>query len=113
MPIFPETIDDVTNTNFKVVAGAPAAGSAIAQHLAAIDAVDRQRVLGVIQNSSIMEALGQRSGMDVSEAIATGRVQASSSADLMAQLGTVNTTLMGLAQIVAKLAQTTNPETGK
>ena len=80
-----------------MVAGAPAAGSAIAQHLASIDAVDRQRTLGVIQNAALMEALGQRAGMDVSEAGATGRVQAASSADLMAQLGSV---VAALQQIV-------------
>lgn len=107
MPIFPETIDDVTNTNFKVVAGAPGAGSAMAQHLAAIDAVDRQRTLGVIQNFAMMEALGQRAGQDVAEATATGRVMASSSADLMAQLGSV---VAALQQIV-KTAQTTPPAT--
>jgi len=108
MPIFQETIDDVTNTNLKVIAGAPAAGSAIAQNLASIDAVDRQRTLGVIQNFAMMEAMGQRSGMDVSEAISTGRVQAASSADLMAQLGSV---VAALQQIV-KTAQSTRPETG-
>lgn len=108
MPIFDEIKDDVSNTNFKVIAGAPAAGSAVAQHLAAIDAVDRQRVLGVIQNAAVMEALGQRSGMDISEAAATGRVQASGSADLIAQLGSV---VAALQQIV-KTAQTTRPETG-
>lgn len=108
MAIFQETIDDVTNTNFKVVAGAPSAGSAIAQHLAAIDAVDRQRVLGVIQNAAVMEALGQRSGLDITEAISAGRVSSSSTADLVAQLGSV---VAALQQIV-KTAQTTPPPTG-
>ena len=107
MPIFEETRDAVANSNYKVVAEGPTTGASLAQHLAAIDAVDRQRTLGVITNAAMMEALGQRSGIDVSEASGTARIAASSTADLMAQLGGV---VAALQQIV-KTAQSTPPVT--
>lgn len=107
MALNESVVEAVTNSNFKVVAEGPTTGASLAQHLAAIDAVDRQRTLGVIQNSAVMEALGQRAGMDVGEAAGVSRVAASSTADLMAQLGGV---VAALQQIV-KTAQTTPPVT--
>ena len=107
MPIFQETIDDVTNTNFKVIAGGPAAGSSIAQHLAQIDAVDRQRMLGTIANAAMAEALLQRAGIDVSEAVATSKVVRSDLGEVSAQLSA----LVAMIQQMMKGAQTTPPPT--
>jgi hypothetical protein len=107
MPIFQETIDDITNTNFKVIAGGPAAGSSIAQHLAQIDAVDRQRLLGVISNAAVAEALLQRAGQDVGEAVATSKLARSDVGEIAAQLNA----LVAMIQQMMKGAQTTPPAT--
>jgi hypothetical protein len=108
MPLNPDVVEDVVNTNFKVIAGGPAAGASIAQHLAPIDAVNMQRTMNMISNAALMEALGQRAGVDISEAIAQSRISASGSADLGAQLGAV----VAMLQQIVKTAQTTPPPTG-
>ena len=100
MPIFEETKDAVANTNFKVIGEGPTAGASIAQHLAAIDAVDRQRTLGVISNAALMEAVGQRAGIDPTEA-------SGNTATIMAQLGG----LVASLQQIVKTAQSTPPVT--
>jgi hypothetical protein len=118
MPIFEEIRDDVANTNFKVIGGAPAAGSSIAQHLAQIDAVDRQRMTGVVSNVALMEATLQRAGIDLSESVAGKKIAESDLARSMTEMSSVVSNLQAqMAMIVAaiqqmtKVAQTTPPVT--
>ncbi len=107
MPIFQETTDAVANSNFKVIAEGPTVGASIAQSLMSVDAVNQQRMVNTISNAALMEALGQRAGIDVAEAAGTGIVSASGTADLMAQMGGLTAAL----QQVMKAAQTTPPVT--
>jgi hypothetical protein len=105
-------LNAVINEEFKVIAGGPAVGASIAQSILSVDAVNNQRYVNAITNAALMEALGQRSGMDVSESAARGHEQALASSDVVATLGNMQVTLQALAQAVAKIAQTTRPETG-
>lgn len=61
-----ETVNDV---NYKVNAEAQAAGSSLAQHLAALNAVHFQQVANGYTLLGYGEAVLQRAGIDVSEGL--------------------------------------------
>ena len=108
MPLDAGVVDTVINSNFKVVAEGPTAGASLAQHLAAIDAVDRQRTLGVISNAAIMESLLSKAGTDIQEAVANSKIARSDIGEVNTQLNAI----VAMIQQMMKGAQSTPPPTG-
>lgn len=100
-------VDDVANSNFKVVANAAATGMAQAMALAAQDAVSHQRIINGLRETAFAEATLQRAGIDPSEAAATKKVTESDLGRTVSELGAVVASL----QQMIKTAQSTPPET--
>jgi hypothetical protein len=107
MPLDESIVADVANSNFKVVANAATVGLSQALSLAAQDAVSHQRVINSIRESALAEALGQRAGIDVTEAVSSKKV---AEADLARTVDELGTAIAALQQII-KGAQTTPPPT--
>lgn len=62
-------VNTVNDEEYKVNASAQPAGSALAQHLAALDAVSHQRIINGYRELAYGEATSQRAGIDVSEGL--------------------------------------------
>ena len=100
-------VDDVANSNFKVVANATASGVAQAGSLAALNAASHQQGLNQITSAFLAEAIMQRAGVDVAEAVGVKKVAES---DLSRSVSELGTAIAALQQII-KTAQTTPPIT--
>lgn len=100
-------IDDVANSNFKVIANATASGVAQAGSIAALNAASHQHALNLIQSSFLAEAIMPRAGVDISEAVGTKKV---AEADLARTVDELGSAIAALQQII-KTAQTTPPIT--
>ena len=62
-------VETVNDEEYKVNTSAQPAGSALAQHLAALDAVSHQRIINGYRELAYGEATSQRAGIDVSEGL--------------------------------------------
>ena len=109
MALNADIVEDIANSNFKVVAGAAAVGLSQALALAAQDAVSHQRAVNSIREVALGEMLGQRAGIDASEAVSTKKV---AEADLARTIDELGSAIAALQQII-KGAQTTPPPTGQ
>lgn len=108
----PSIIDTVANTNFKNIAEAPAFYAMISMG----DAVSSQRRFQEIGNVATGQLLKVMNEMDISQANAlvkanTGFDRGSQSHDIGKVISELSGSLAN-AQIMAKLAQSTNPQTG-
>jgi hypothetical protein len=100
-------VEDVANSNFKVVANATASGVAQAGSIAALNAASHQHALNLISAASITESVMQRAGIDISEATAEKKV---SEADLARSVTEMGSAIAALQQII-KTALSTPPVT--
>jgi len=80
----PQVIDDLTTTNVKTIAGAPAWSSNMMQNnaisnqqLAQNAATAHQQAMFSMREATMTEALGQRAGIDITESQAVRGVVAS------------------------------------
>lgn len=107
MPLDPTIVDDVANSNFKVVANSVASGIAQAGSLAALNAASHQHALNLISQAFLAEAIMPRAGVDIAESVGVKKV---AEADLSRSIDELGSAIAALQQIV-KGAQTTPPVT--
>jgi hypothetical protein len=108
MPLDPGVVESVINSNFKVLGETMSVGLAQANSLAALNATSHQQMINAIRELAIMEAAGQRAGIDLAESVAGKKM---SEADLSRTLAEL-TAVVAQAMQSLKGAQTTRPETG-
>lgn len=101
-------LNDIINSNFKVVAGAAVVGLSQSLSLAAQDALSHQRIINGIREAAFAETVLQRAGVDISEAISAKKI---GETDLSRTLAELANTVAAIQQTM-KGAQTTRPETG-
>ena len=100
-------VEDVANSNFKVVANAVSSGIAQAGSIAALNASSHQHGLNLISSAFLAESVLPRAGIDVTEATGVKKVAESDLARSVAEMGTA---VSALQQII-KTALTTPPVT--
>lgn len=107
MALNPDIVEDVANSNFKVVSNAVAAGMAQAGQLAMLNATSHQQELNMINKAFLAEAVLPRAGVDISEAVGVKKVAEADLARTIDELGSAIAAL----QMIVKAAQTTPPPT--
>lgn len=100
-------VESVINANFKVIAEANASGIALAGQLSAQNAVAHQNSMNLLREFAVLEATGQRAGIDIAEATAAKKV---SEADLARSVSELGSAIAAIQQLM-KGAQTTPPVT--
>ena len=116
----PVIVDDVANSNFKVIAGEAGKSLARQSSLMGDDAISHARVINGIREAMFGALVKGIAKVDIETAVAESKLVASDLAEKVAQLSSVvNNNAAQMAEMVAivqqllKGAQTTNPETGK
>jgi hypothetical protein len=107
MALNPDIVEDVANSNFKVVANAAATGVAQAMAVAAQNLTTHQQMIQAIQAHGLAEALGQRAGMDIGEGLGVTAMQRGDFGKSSLEAAVV----AALASIVSKNAGNTPPVT--
>jgi len=100
-------VEDVGNSNFKVIANATASGIAQAGSIAALNASSHQHALNLISAAFVAESVLPRAGIDVTESTAVKKV---AEADLARSVAEMGTAVSALQQII-KTALSTPPVT--
>ncbi len=105
MPLDESVVADVTNSNFKTVAGMTGSLSNILLQ----DAISHARIINGYREAAFATYLKSMSEIDPEQAVSLAKTLSADLPTVLAQLGTA----LGAIQQFIKTSQTTPPETGK